>query len=154
MTREELESAVREYGDAVFRTAFSVLRKREDAEDVMQETFLKLYSSEKRFESQEHMRFWLMRVAVNEARRAFRWYRRVSPLEELGDAPFETPEETGLFEAVMALPEKYRLALYLHYYEDMPVRDIARVTSAGESTVQTRLARGRAMLEKKLKEDA
>lgn len=154
VTREELAGAVMEYGDTVFRASYSVLGNREDAEDVMQETFLRLMGSGKAFESRDHLRFWLIRVAVNEAKRSLRWYRRVTPLTELGDIPFETPEESGLFEAVMALPEKYRVPIYLFYYEDLTTAEIARVVKCPVSTIQTRLSRAREQLKKSLQEDA
>ena len=153
VTKEEFAGAVDMYADSVFRAALSVTLSREDAEDAMQEAFLKLWSRDAAFESPDHMRFWLIRVAINEARRSFRWRRHVAPLEELGDAPFETPAESGLYEAVAALPERYRVPIYLKYYEDLSVRQIAQITECPESTVQTRLQRGRAILEKRLRED-
>ncbi len=154
MTRQEFEDLVERYADTVFRAALSVTGTREDAEDVMQETLLRLYRRDGAFDSPEHLRFWLIRVAVNEARRVYRWRSRVAPLEELGDIPFETPEESGLFEAVMALPEKYRVPVYLHYYEDFSTQEIARIVRCPVSTVQTRLARAREQLKKSLEEDA
>ena len=153
MTREAFSEAVDKYADTVFRAAISVTLSREDAEDAMQETYLKLWRADKDFESPDHMRFWLIRVAVNMAKRTYRWRRRIVPLEALEDRPFETPEELGLYEAVAALPEKYRVPIFLHYYEDMSVREIAKIVGAPESTVQTRLARGREKLDKTLKEE-
>ncbi len=153
LTREAFLEAVEKYADTVFRAALSVTLSREDAEDATQETYLKLWRADRGFESPDHLRFWLIHVAVNEARRSHRWRRRVVPLEALGEAPFETPEETGLYEAVAALPEKYRVPIFLHYYEDMTVREISKIVGAPESTVQTRLARGRERLEKALKEE-
>ena len=77
------EAAVEQYADMIFRLAFSYLRNRADAEDVMQETLLKLYTQKKPFDSPEHQRYWLVRVAVNECRRLLRSpWRRTGPLEE------------------------------------------------------------------------
>lgn len=153
VTRQEFEEAVEMYADTVFRAALSVTRSREDAEDAMQETMLKLYRSGMEFESADHTRFWLIRVAINEARRTYRWRNRVAPLEELGDIPFEAPEESGLYEAVMSLPERYRVPVYLFYYEDMSTETIAKILRCPVSTVGTRLSRARERLKKILEED-
>ena len=153
MDREEFAQAVERYGDMVFRVAYSCLKRREDAEDVMQETLLKLYREDKSFDSEDHRRFWLIRVAVNECRKVMRWYRRVVPLDELPEAAaFDRPEQSELFRAVMDLPAKYRLAIYLYYYEGYSVREVGELTRTRESTVQTRLARAREMLKHKLQE--
>ena len=153
MTRDEFALAVERYADMIFRVAYSVLRRREDAEDVMQDVLLRLYRADRSFDSEEHRKAWLIRVAVNESRKAARWYRRAAPLEELPEtAAFDRSEDRELFLAVMALPEKYRTAVYLHYYEGYSVREIAALTGSRESTVQTRLARARELLRKALEE--
>ena len=153
VTRDEFAQAIEQYGDMIFRLSYSCLKRREDAEDVMQETLLKLYRSDKPFESEAHRRFWLVRVAVNECRRAHRWYRRIVPLEELPETvAFDRSEERELFRQVMALPEKYRLTVYLFYYEGYSAREIASIMGTKESTVQTRLARARERLRQSLEE--
>ncbi len=153
MTRDEFALAVERYADMIFRVAYSALRRREDAEDVMQDVLLKLYRADRPFDSEEHRKAWLIRVAVNESRKAARRYRRAAPLEELPEtAAFDRSEDRELFLAVMALPEKYRTAVYLHYYEGYSVREVAALTGSRESTVQTRLARARELLRKALEE--
>lgn len=153
MTREEFALAIERYGDMIFRVAYSCLKRRADAEDVMQETLLKLYRTDKSFDSEEHLRFWLVRVAVNESRRATRWYRRAVPLEDLPETEaFDRSEERELFRQVMGLPEKYRVTVYLFYYEGYTAREIASAMGTRESTVQTRLARARELLKKQLRE--
>lgn len=155
MTREEFARAVEDYGDTVFRVAYSYLKNRADAEDVMQETLLKLYLEPKPFDSPEHRRNWLLRVAVNESKKLLRtaWRRRGVPLEERDEtAVFDTPAQSELFERVMALPPKYRTAIYLYYYEDCPVKEIAAAMGANPSTVQTWLLRARGTLRQELLE--
>ena len=140
MTEEEFVQAVEQYGDTVFRVAYSCLKNRADAEDVMQDTLLKLYRERRSFESEEHRRRWLIRVAVNQAKSLLRsgWFRRTVPLEEQLDQPvFDRPEEGELFEKVMALPKNYRLAVYLYYYEGYSVREVAELMRANLSTLQT-----------------
>ena len=154
LTDAEFETAVEQYGDTVFRLAYSYLKNRADAEDVMQETLLKLYLARKPFQSPEHERHWVVRVAVNECRKLLRspWRRRTGPLEE-ADAPvFDTPEQSEVFRQVMGLPPKYRAAVYLYYYEDCSVQEIAAAMGANPSTVQTWLMRARGKLRLTLQE--
>ena len=153
LTDAAFEAAVEQYSDTVFRLAYSYLKNRADAEDVMQETLLKLYLARRPFQSPEHQRHWVLRVAVNECKRLLRSpWRRTGPLEEAGEPAFETPEQSGLFQQVMALPPKYRAAVYLHYYEDCPVQEIAAAMGANPSTVQTWLMRARGKLKLILQE--
>lgn len=153
MTAEEFAGYAKKYGDTVYRVAFNCCKNAADAEDIMQTVLLKLYRDRTGFESEEHVKRWLIRVAVNEGRklRCSGWFRRRVPLEEYaGTIDFEAPEESELFLAVMALPEKYRVPLYLYYYEDYPVKEVAALCGLGESTVQTRLQRAREKLKKAL----
>ena len=155
MTDTEFRLAVERYGDMLFRLAYSCTRSRADAEDVMQETLLKLYTAQKAFESPDHEKNWLVRVAVNECRHLLRtpWRRRTGPLEEAADTPvWDTPAQSELFRQVMALPPKYRAAIYLYYYEGYAVREIAALLGAKISTVQTWLLRARGQLKLRLKE--
>lgn len=155
MTDAAFEAAVERYGDTIFRLAYSYLKNRADAEDVMQETLLKLYRAGEPFESPEHQRYWLVRVAVNECKKLLRspWRRRTDPLEAAPEtAVWDSPVQSELFQQVMALPTKYRAAIYLYYYEGYAVREIAALMGANPSTVQTWLMRARGQLKKNLKE--
>ena len=155
MTEEAFARAVEEYGDTLFRVAYSCLRNRSDAQDVMQETLLKFYMEKKPFQSPQHEKRWLIRVAVNESKKLLRsaWRRRSVPLEERDEAvTFDTLAQQALFEEVMALPPKYRLAVYLYDYESFSVRQIAEALGANPSTVQTWLMRARGLLRESLQE--
>ena len=145
-----------QYGDSVYAAAFSVCGNIQDAQDVTQETFLAYHVTKKDFSSQAHVRAWLLRVAINKARNLCRsaQHSRTLPLEEWAQTlVFSEPSDRELFEAVMALPEKYRVVLHLYYYEGYSVREIAKLLRLGESGVKSRLARGRAQLKEQLKED-
>ena len=148
VTDETFRRYVEQYADTVFRVAFHSLRHRADAEDVMQTVFLRLYQTRTPFQGEEHVRHWLIRVAVNESRRTLRshWRRNRVPLEQEPAVEVETAGELALYQAVMALPEKYRLCIYLYYYEGYAVKEIARALGAKESTVQTWLMRAREKL--------
>lgn len=150
MTTEEFEALARRYGDTIFRVACHALGNRPDAEDVSQTVLMKLYCSQQTFDGPDHVKHWLLRVTVNECRRALRspWRRRALPLEDY-DAPVPGPdagEESQVLAAVMALAPKYRTAVYLYYYEDCTVAEVARAMEAKESTVQTWLQRAREKL--------
>ena len=100
------------------------------------------------------MKHWLLRVAVNESRKILRsaWRKKVIPLEDW-DHPVEGPEENGVLEAVMALEAKYRLPVYLYYYEGLSVQEVAVALGAKTSTIQTRLQRAREKLRATLTEE-
>ena len=133
------------YRSMVYRIALNFFRNIQDAEDATQEVMLKLYLRTEPFDSQDHARNWLIQVTLNHCRSVWRspWRQRVS-LEELTAAiPFSRPEDGELFHTVMSLPEKHRTVLYLFYYEDMSVREIAEVLKLSETAVTSRLSRAR-----------
>ena len=153
MTQEAFTQAARTYGDTVYRVAYHALGSPEEAEDVMQTVLLKLFEYKKDFESQEHMKHWLLRVAVNESRRARRrlWRRACVPLEEWREtAAPEDPARAEVLGAVLALEPKYRISVYLYYYEGLSVAETAAAMGAKASTVQTWLLRARARLRRAL----
>lgn len=156
MTDEAFAQAARIYGDTIYRVALHALNNLQDAEDVTQTVLLKLYECKKNFESEEHMKHWILRVAVNESRRVLRsfWRRTAVPMEEWREtAAPEDPARAEVLEAVMALEPKYRLAVYLYYYEGLSVAEAAAAMKANVSTVQTWLLRARARLRKELSEE-
>ena len=104
-----LEPVYERYKDNIFAIGFNYFKNSIDADDVVQETFLKLARSGKEFESEAHLRNWLIRVAVNECKRVSlsSWVKKKVSLEEYaGQMDFATKEESRLFEAVMDLPKK------------------------------------------------
>ena len=122
----------------------------------MQTVLLRLFEQKAEFESEDHMKHWLLRVSVNESRKMLRsfWRRTAVPLEEWHEltAP-EDRERAELMGAVMALEPKYRLVIYLYYYEGLSVAETAAALRANPSTVQTWLLRARARLRKELSEE-
>ena len=148
---------VRRYKDMIFRIALNYFGNPFDAEDMVQETLMKLYTTNTVFDSEDHIRHWLIRVTLNLCKNTVRspWRRRTVSLEEAADlVSFDKPEQSELFQSVMALPEKYRTVLYLFYYEDLSVREIAQMLLVTESSVTTRLSRARRMLKLELMEAA
>lgn len=155
MERVEFEDTARKYQDMVYRIAFQYFGNHADAEDVVQDTFLRLYTYQKPFESPEHLRRWLIRVTVNLCRDALKspWRKRRVSIDAVPEIPvFQEPEEDALYREVMRLPEKYRVILELFYYEELSTQEIADMLRVRRSTVTTRLSRARKLLKKHLME--
>lgn len=154
LDNEQYTRLVRRYIDTVFRVALNYLRSPADAEDVTQTVFEKLLREKKVFENEEHIRAWLIRVAVNECKKQLRSpWRRVEPLEDyLTAVAFDNPAHSDLYRAVMELPKKYRMAIYLHYYEGYSTQEIASLLRIPKNTVCSHLKRGRELLKLQLQE--
>lgn len=154
MTGEEFTRLAEQHMELVYRVALNCVRRPTDADDVTQNVMLRLLRSGPRFESEEHARRWLIRVAANESKRLLTapWRSRTASLEEAAYAVHpEYEERRELFQAVMGLPSKYRLPLYLYYYEGYSTEEVAAILNSKLSTVQTWLARGRERLRDALK---
>lgn len=150
---EEAARAIERYGDMVRRLCLVHLKNPADTEDIFQNVFLKYVLSPVVFESPEHEKAWLIRVTINACRdlvKSFFRNRTVS-LEELLDQPAPLLEEhREVLEAVLALPRKYRDAVYLHYYEGYTAAEIGKLLGKNTNTVYTLLTRARGQLRKTL----
>ncbi len=154
--RRSVDEAFQKYGDRVFSAAFSICRCREDADDVVQDTFLKYYLQNRDYIDDTHLKAWLLRVAVNRAKdisRTFWRKNRVSWEEYMDELEFAQPEDRSLFQAVMSLPERYRTVIHLFYYEEYSVQEIASILGRSQGTVKSQLSRGRQLLKTMLTED-
>ncbi len=154
--RPSTEEVIEKYKQNLFAAAFSVCRSREDAEDAVQDTFIRYHTCVKDFAGEEHIRAWLIRVAVNRAKdiARSRRIRNTVPLEEYTAAiPFESREESDLFAAVMKLDKKYRTVIHLFYYEDYKIGEIAEILGKSQGTIKSLLSRARQQLKAMLKEE-
>lgn len=152
---QSMKELVERYRDNLFAIAFNICKNAADSDDIVQETFLQYYLTKQKFESEQHIRAWLIRVAINKAKNVTRtfWRQHKVSLEEYMETlVFEAPEDEVLFETVMALPQKYRLVIHLYYYEEYSVHEIAAALKLTESNVKVRLSRARGMLKEQLKE--
>lgn len=149
------------YSDSVFRIAYARTHNHADAEDITQNVFLKYISADKQFNSEEHRKAWILRVAVNCAADFVKsaHYRRRSEIENIEQLPeqceepsYELEEKSEVYYAVQSLPEKYRIPIHLFYYEDMSIAQIAAITKQKEATVRSQLTRARDMLREIMKE--
>lgn len=173
MNKEEYENAVNRRLDMVVRLAYTYLKSFAEAEDAAQEVFLRLFKEDISFDSAEAEKAWLIRVTANYCinRRRLAWFSRrdhrdiadvistdivstdvisADIASDIGTDEFACVEMSGseqaVLEAVMSLPLKYRTVIHLYYYEEYSVKEISQLTGVKESTVRTRLQRGRERL--------
>lgn len=138
--------------DAVYRLCYVYLRSRADAEDAAQSVFVKYLQKQPVFENAEHEAAWLLLTAKNCCRDQLRcwWRRQRLAMDSIPEPAMQEPDVPELLEALLSLPEKYRIPLYLHCIEGYPAKELAPLLGCRESTVRTRLQRGREMLRKQL----
>lgn len=152
-SEEEAARAIERYGDMVRRLCLVHLKNPADTEDIFQNVFLKYVLSPVVFESPEHEKAWLIRVTINACRDLVKSFfrSRTVPLEELLEQPAPLSEEhREVLEAVLALPPKYRDAVYLHYYEGYTAAEIGKLLGKNTNTVYTLLTRAREQLRETL----
>ena len=152
-SEEEANRAVDLYGDTVRRICMIHLKNRADTEDIFQNVFLKYVLRTAPFDSPQPERAWIIRVTSNACRdllKSFFRSRTVS-LDTLIKKPQEMPEDhSDILEAVLALPEKYKDPIYLHYYEGYTAEEIGQILGKNTNTVYTLLTRARKMLKTRL----
>lgn len=138
------------YRDDVYRLAVNYTRSPQEAEDVCQTVFLKLMEQSDLMPGRE--KAWLMQVTANECRDLLRsaWWRRTVPLEDAFHIPETKADETIYL--LRKLPPKYRVVLYLHYYEQYTTPEISKLLKIPTGTVSTRLKRAREQLKSMLRE--
>ncbi len=141
--------AFSQFTDTVYRVAMHNTVNAADAEDVSQVVFVKLLESDKPFRGTEHLKAWLIRVTINQCRDVLRKNSKIVLCES--PLPKDTAEkEDSVIEAVKALPENYRNAVYLHYYEGYTAKEIGKILNAKPNTVLSWLSRGRAILKEEM----
>lgn len=139
----------------VYRVCYAYMKHPADTEDAVQETFFRLIRSQPKLESEEHEKAWLIRTASNVCKNELKQKRRKDiSLDEHTDLPApELAEYSGIMEAVMALPEKYKNVIYLYYYEGYQTAEIAQVLRKPHSTIRNHLREARLILRERLGDD-
>lgn len=155
MLKEQFESLVEKYMDMIYRVAYSWTKNSDDANDVTQDVLIQLYKSNKKFESDVHIKNWLIKVTVNQCKMLFRtpWSKMEDISNYAETIGFEDESHLDLFFAVMKLDKKYRVPLMLFYYEGYSTKEISSFLGISEKTISTRLFRAKAILKDYLKED-
>ena len=152
-SEQEVSAAIGRHADTVRRLCLIRLKNEADTEDIFQNVFLKYAMSRTAFASEEHEKAWFIRVTINACKDLLKSFfrSRTVPLDELLEQPEqETPDYAHVLEAVLALPEKYRDVVYLHYYEGYPAPEIGQLLGKNVNTIYTLLTRARKLLREKL----
>ncbi len=151
----EIENKITKYSDMVYRIAYSMTKRKCDAEDIYQNVFIKLFKENKEFEDSEYEKRWLIRVTINECKMLFRraFFKREVELDENICEPVSNEYETSVYSYVKQLPQKYRIVIYLHYYEGYKIEEISTILNKNEGTIKSQLSRARVMLKELMKED-
>lgn len=143
---EFIQSAVINHSLTIVKVAFSYLKNTADAEDIVQEVFFTLMQKQPELENEEHLKAWLIRVAINKCKNHLKsgWLKKNSPLE--GDITYLPPEQNEILSTVLSLDVKYRIPIHLYYYQGYSIKEIGEIMSVPAPTIGTRLARGRKLL--------
>ncbi|NHC38944.1 sigma-70 family RNA polymerase sigma factor [Bacillus sp. MM2020_1] len=160
-----IDEMMNRYGQEVLRLVFSYVNNRAIAEDLTQDIFVKCYKGLHTYSGKSKLRTWLWRIAINHCKDFLKsWYTKNVVITE--DEPLnnttkkdmveqtviQRQEDDQLISAIMMLPIKYREVIYLYYYEELPIKEIALLTEVGDSTVKTRLRRAKELLKERLEE--
>ena len=158
MSAQEFDEIYDRYRDLLYRIGFTYLKNEHDVADLLQEVFVKRLYHAPLFESEEHEKRWMIRVTVNLAKNQIKsfWKSSVSQVAEVlasseCSAWQMNEREKELFAEVASLPEKQKIALYLHYFEGYTCSEIATILHCKESAVKMRIKKGRDMLKKEFR---
>ncbi len=152
-SEQEANRAIEQYAGLVRRICLMHLKNQADSEDIFQTVFLKYVLSSAVFENEEHEKAWFVRVTINACKDLLKSFfrSRTVPLDELTDLPADTSADTrDVLDAVLSLPEKYRDAVYLHYYEGYTAPEIGHIMKKNVNTVYSLLTRSKKLLQERL----
>lgn len=151
---ECVEFIVNTYGDFLYRICYILLKNESDAEDIVEETIIKYLEKKPALKDTDHIKAWLITVAKNKCKDLLRYQKRHAhfDIDEMREVPRQTPD-SGIFEILMTLPEKFRLVLVLHYVEEYKIDEIAKMIGKTPSAVKMRLQKGRRLLSEKYKKE-
>ena len=146
--KQQAERLASTYADAILRLSYAYLKNTQDAQDVCQTVFVRLLTEPREFESGEHERAYIQRMAANACKDLLKspWRRRTCDLEACAQVPAPETSDGSVLAAVNQLPAHYRSVIYLFYYEGYQASEIGEILGVPTATIHTRLARGRARL--------
>jgi len=148
-----VDEIIGKYSATVFRVAFIHTKSRADADDIFQEVFIKLFRANVLFKSDEHIKAWLIRVTTNASLDFLKSAWNKKTVELSNELPTEDEHDfdtRNLTRLVKSLPSKYRAVVFLYYYEDLSVEEIAKTLKSNKNTVKSQLSRARSLLKNKL----
>lgn len=157
VTKDYISDLLDKYGDMVLRIAYTYLKNRADAEDIVQDVFLRIIDKKPSFNDENHEKSWLIRVTINMCKNKVNmfWNKNKCSIDDVQEFAVSDKynTDTSVFQAVMALGEKYRVVVYMYYYEGYSTPEIANVIGKSETTIRSLLHRARNKLKDMLKED-
>lgn len=154
-TNEELLEIYNRHVNTVYRICFMFMKNKQDTEDMVQNTFIRLMKDKTVFQSVEHEKAWLIRTATNLCKDHFRhWWSKTVGINHMAEAVVEEPfNEDNVLEKVMELPSRYKTAVYLYYYEGYSTVEIAKILNKNQSTVRGYLHTARKLLKMEMEGD-
>lgn len=157
MIEYDVNELFEKYSDMIYRIAISYGNQVQFAEDVVQEVFLRLLKKRPLFKNDQHEKAWFIRVTINYCKSMLSssWIKRTQSLEETQEAvfTFHHEDDNGLYEIMAKLPAKYRTVLYLRYYEEYPVKEIAKILHITPNLVSARLSRAKKIMKQEIIEE-
>lgn len=146
--RTQAEYLVYTYSDLILRLSYTYIKSTHDAEDICQTVFLKYLTAGQTFRDREHEKAWIIRTAVNACKDVLKsgWRTRTCNMEACAEVAAPEMRDDSLMTAVQSLPDKYRIPLYLHYYEGYKTHEIAEMLGERPATINTRIDRARGKL--------
>lgn len=149
---QQAEQLLKEHGNAILRLAYSYLHQMSDAEDVLQDTIIQYIKTNPSFDSPQHEKAWLMRVAINTSKNKIIYNKKRETVEIDEELFIEEKDLKFVWDAVKSLPSKYSEVIHLFYQEGYQTAEIAQMLSKNEATIRSLLHRGRGKLKEILKE--
>ncbi len=153
MDKNQIKYYYEAYGDMIYRLSFAYMKNANDAEDVVQETFLRLIRQPDKFTSDEHIKAWLIVTASNYCKTMLsHWWNKRKEIEEVEEGIEKSDVYSALLDAVLDLPNKYKATIFLYYYEGYTSKEIAKILHKPSGTIRSYLHTGRLLLKEKLQE--
>lgn len=157
VTKDYISDLLDKYGDMVLRIAYTYLKNRADAKDIVQDVFLRIIDKKPSFNDENHEKSWLIRATINMCKNKVNmfWNKNKCSIDDVQEFAVSDKynTDTSVFQEVMALGEKYRVVVYMYYYEGYSTPEIANVIGKNETTIRSLLHRARNKLKDMLKED-
>ena len=155
-TDDCFEEVMERYSDLIYRVAYANVKIKADADDVFQEVWCRYYQKNRTYDSEEHRRNWLINVTLKCCKKSYSSvrYKRTVLTDDVSLLQNKLPrKDFEIYHTVINLPEKYRIPIYLYYYEGFSVNEISQMTGTNASTVRSQLKRGREKLKEILEGD-
>lgn len=153
LSNEKIIDIYNRHVDTIYRVCFIYMKNKSDTEDMVQTTFIKLIKSNKKFESSEHEKAWLIRTATNTCKNSVKhWFRKNINIDYIDEVSENIKDDTTI-SLILSLPDKYKSVIYMYYYEGFSTKEIANILNMKEATVRSNLSRGRTLLKNVIKEE-